>query len=166
MKQNQLARWTAFAEIISAVAIVISLLYVAYEFRRSETLSSKEVNALLFERVQELNSMLIQSPDLAGIVIQAETDSDSLTPDSRLRYLAYQHVFFDSWELAWLYRDDGILDDTTWQEWDSWFIEEARHRPVFGWVENRRQFTGESFRQHVDASLDADNSGSFSTNWK
>lgn len=153
MNQSRLAYWTSFAEIVSAVAIVISLLYVAYEFRRSETLSSKEVNTMLFERVREQNSMIIESPDLARIVIQATTNPTSLSAEDRLRYLAYQHVFFDSWEVAWLYHEDGILDEPTWREWDAWFTGEARGRPRFGWTDNQRHFTGESFRQHVNASL-------------
>jgi len=156
MNQSRLTYWTSIAEIISAVAIVISLLYVAYEFRRSETLSSKEVNSMLFERVREMNFMLIENPDLAEIVIRATEDPASLSPEDRLRYLAFQHVFFDSWEVAWLYHEDGILDEPTWQEWDGWFSGEARLRPIFGWTENRRHFTGESFRQHVEASLATD----------
>jgi len=62
-------------------------------------------------------------------------------------------VFFDSWEVAWLYYEDSILDDTTWQEWNSWFVGEANRMPAFGWTENRRHFTGESFRRHVESSL-------------
>ena len=153
MKKDRLALWTSIAEFISAIAIVISLLYVAYEFRRSETLSSKEVDTMLFERVRELNTMMIESPDLARIVINATNDPESLSPENRLRFLAYQHVFFDSWEMAWLYHEDDILDAETWQSWNSWFVNEARLRPEFGWTENRRHFTGGSFRQHVDRSL-------------
>ena len=108
---------------------------------------------MLFERVRELNTMIIESPDLARIVIDATNDPESLSPENRLRYLAYQHVFFDSWEMAWLYHEDDILDATTWQGWNSWFVGEARRRPEFGWTENRRHFPGGSFRQHVDQSL-------------
>lgn len=153
MKSEKLPTYAAIAEVVSAIAIVISLLYVGYEFRRTGTLSSNEVDTLLFERVREMNTMLIENSDLAELVLLARDHPGELSDADRLRYLAYQHVFFDSWEVAWLYHQDGILEDETWQEWDDWFASEARHRPAFGWTENRRHFTGASFLEHVDEAL-------------
>jgi len=155
MKAEKFQTWAAIAEIVSAIAIVISLLYVGYEFRRTQTLSSNEVDTLLFERVREMNTMLIQHPDLADLVLVARDRPDEMSEADRIRYLAYQHVFFDSWEVAWIYHEDGILEDATWKEWDDWFAAEAGRRPAFGWTENRRHFTGGDFLAHVDQALAA-----------
>ena len=83
----------------------------------------------------------------------AETEPDRLSAPDRLRYLAYQHDFFDTWEIAWYYHADGILDTETWVDWDAWFTEQARAAPAFAWTENRQNFTGLDFRDHVDAVL-------------
>ncbi len=153
MNKKNVQVYASLAEIVSAVAIIISLLYVAYEFRRTETLSSNEVDIMIFERVREANTMLIENGELAGIVIEASNRPEALSESDRLRYLAYQHIFFDSWEIAWIYYQDGILDEPTWREWDRWFSAEAKRRPLFGWAENRHNFTGEEFLRHVDASV-------------
>ena len=153
MKMEKFQKYAAVAEIVSAVAIVISLVYVGYEFRRTQTLSSNDVDKILFERVQEMNGMLIQVPDLANLVLLAQNRSSEIKDADRIRYLAYQHMFFDSWEVSWLYHEDGILDDRSWQEWNEWFASEARARPLFGWVENRRHFPGAEFMDHVDQLL-------------
>jgi hypothetical protein len=145
--------YASLAEIVSALAIIISLLYVASEFRRAETLTSRGVDSILFERTAESNAMLVESPDLADVVIAAARDADALSETDRLRYLAYQHIFFDIWEMAWVYHEDGILDEETWGEWDMWFVAEAKRRPDFSWTESRRHFTGQDFLRHVDQSV-------------
>lgn len=153
MNARKLQAYASLAEVVSAAAIIVSLLYVGYEFRRTGTLTSREVDVILFERSRQANRLLIEASDLADIVVTAETAPETLSPPDRRRFLAYQHDFFDSWEIAWYYREDGILDEATWSDWDEWFTTEARRRPAFAWTENRRHFTGESFRRHVDSVL-------------
>ena len=153
MEQSRVQSYAAVAEVVSAVAIIVSLLYVGYEYRRTSTMSSREADVILFERTREANRILIESPGMADIVVLAETAPQSLSAADRLRFLAYQHDFFDTWEIAWYYHADGILETDTWEEWDEWFSEEARRTPDFAWRETRRHFTGEDFRDHVDRAL-------------
>lgn len=156
MDQNRLQSYASIAEVVSAVAIIISLLYVGYEVRRTSTVTSREADVILFERGRELNRLLIESPGLAEIVVEAETAPDDMSEANRLRYLAYQHDFFDSWEIGWYYHADGILDTDAWLDWDEWFTGEARARPAFAWTQNRHHFTGLDFRDHVDRLLATD----------
>ena len=102
MNARKLQAYASLAEVVSAAAIIVSLLYVGYEFRRTGTLTSREVDVMLFE--------------LGNVVAD-------------------------------------IVDESTWSDWDEWFTAEARRRPTFAWTENRRHFTGESFRRHVDSAL-------------
>jgi len=153
--KRDISFYTSIAEIVSAVAIVISLLYAANEFRQSNTLSTREADLILFERVANENREIVSTPGLAEILVAASEDPDDLSPADRVRFLAFQHNFFDSWEIAWEYHHSGILDAETWEGWDAWFSKEARERPAFGWTENRDDFTGEAFRNHVEAQLAA-----------
>jgi hypothetical protein len=153
MEQSRIQSYAAVAEVVSAAAIIVSLLYVGYEYRRTSTMSSREADVILFERTRESNRILIESPGMADIVHLAETAPEALSPADSLRFLAYRHDFFDTWEIAWYYHADGILETETWEEWDQWFSEEARLAPDFAWRETRRHFTGEGFRDHVDRAL-------------
>lgn len=156
MDARKLQAYASLAEVVSAVAIVLSLLYAANEFRRAGTISGREADVILFERVQEANRQLIETPELAEILVTANEAPDTLSDADRLRFLAYEHDFFDGWEIGWSYHADGILDEETWHEWDEWFTAEARRRPLLGWAENRKHFTGEPFRRHVDEALAVD----------
>lgn len=153
MNEGKLRTYASLAEVVSGVAIVVSLLYVAYEFRRTSTVSSREAEAVLYERGREANRLTIESPGLAEIIVAAEETPESLSDAARVRYLAYQHDFFDTWEIGWDYHSSGILDDDAWSSWNEWFSTEARRRPIFAWTDNRHHFTGLAFRDHVDAVL-------------
>ncbi len=153
MNERKLQLYASLAEVVSALAIIVSLLYVGYEVRRTSIVTAREADVILFERGREANRLLIESPGLAELIVAAETAPEEMSEADRRRFLAYQHDFFDSWEIGWYYWVDGVLDEETWREWDEWFAAEARRRPVFGWTENRRNFTGGDFRDHVDALL-------------
>jgi len=137
MNQKKLEIVVSWARIISALTVIVSLLYVGYEFRRTSALTSQEVDGILFERAQKANSTLVDSPGMADIVLAAARAPDEMSDTDRLRCLAYQHNFFDSWEIAW----------------NEWFAREAMLRPRFGWTENRHNHTGVGFRTHVDEVL-------------
>ncbi len=46
----------------------------------------------------------------------------------------------------------GTLWKGPWDGWNTWFIAEAKRRPLFGWTGNRKHFADE-FLQHVDREL-------------
>lgn len=47
MEQSKLQTYASIGEIISAFAIVVSLIYAGYEFRHSGTLSNRDAESLL-----------------------------------------------------------------------------------------------------------------------
>lgn len=88
----------AIAEVVGAVAVVITLLYVAKELRQnSRTLS---ITALRDTTAQwnDWGTMLATSPDLADIVARANRSSEVLSESEMLRYGAYVQSFFDNVE--------------------------------------------------------------------
>ena len=152
MDKTRLQTYASIGEIVSAVAIVLSLIYAGYEFRQSSTLTSRDVDVHLFERSQETNRMLVESPGLAEILLVGRTNSESLTGADWLRFETYQQMWFNSWEIAWYHHADGILDDVTWNEWNGYFVQASERRNVEVWARIRVDFQGD-FRDHVDASM-------------
>lgn len=153
MNEKKLQVYASLAEVVSGLAIIVSLLYAGYEFRRSHTMSSREADLLLYERLQEANQLIIETPGLAEILLEAATTPEDLPEADRIRLLAFHQDFFESWEIGWYYHEDGILNEVSWSDWDDYFAGEARRRPAFAWGEIRNHFAGESFRQHVDSVL-------------
>jgi len=100
MNQAKLQIYASLAEVVSAVAIVVSLLYVGSEFRRTNTVSSREADVALYERLEDANRMLVETPGLAETLVTWETTPEDLSEADRRRLLAFQQNFFETWELG------------------------------------------------------------------
>jgi hypothetical protein len=153
MDRNRVQTVASIAEIISAFGLIVSLLYAGYEFRRSTTVTSSDAATVLTERFRESNRLLIESPGLAEIVLAGRAGSADLSEADRLRFQTFEKEFFNSWEAAWLYHVDGILDAPTWADLDEYFAVAAKRRTAEVWVGIREDFPEDLFRAHVNAIM-------------
>lgn len=133
-------KWVDWSQILSAVLVVVSLVYVAIEVRQSVKLGSADVETEIYDRLYDMGRMIVESDGLAGIVLRAREDIGQLTPEERFRYAQYQLLFFDTWEFAAVQYDDGVLGAEDWVSWECWFIREARRRPPEAFEDNLRSY--------------------------
>jgi homoserine trans-succinylase len=152
MKKINLGTAVSIAEIISSFAIVASLVYVGYEFKRSETLTNRDADDIIYGKISDINHLIIETPDLAEIILKTKSSPSQLSAQDSLRYLAFEHLFYDSWESAWNYYNEGVLDKEIWESWDKWFKSEAKRRSLLAWEGNRKHFSG-NFLNYVDNLL-------------
>lgn len=152
MNREDFRFYASIAEVVSAIAIVVSLLYVGYEIRQSVVFSSRDIEELLYSRQQEDNRILIENGDIAQIVVTAQDNPDQLSPADRMRYLAFMHNFYDNWEIAFYSHSDGVLRDGAWDSWNEYYLRQAKHHPKFAWTANRHNFPGQ-FSEYVDGIL-------------
>ena len=97
--------------------------------------------------------MLVENAELADIVVRAGKNQEALSEAELRRYLAYQHMFYDTWEFAFSSWQDGILTDGSWTSWNNFFAGEAQRHPDFVWPAVRHHF-GAAFQGFVDKSLE------------
>ena len=152
MKKIDLSKYVPLAEIISSLAIVISLLYAVTQYQRSNTLSNRDVENILYENMKEMSKMVADNEGLANLIVKAYSDTVPLTPAEKLRYLAFEHIFFDSWESAWSYYQDGIFEKENWESWNTWFVSELKTKPAISWEGNRKNYNGD-FLDYINSIM-------------
>jgi len=153
MRTDNLKKWTAIAEIASAVAVVISLIYVGYEIRRSTMESYADVRAELLSYSRDRRVLVLENANLARILTKGYADPATLTPDEALQFDNYVQLHFVAWESAFISRENGILSEEDWREWNIWFVATANRDPDFVWKRVRQTLTYGPFLQHVDSAL-------------
>jgi len=141
IKKSDLDNIASIFQILSSIAILISIIFLFNEYTRSGTLNEKNVENLVYDRMMELDRLIIENPEMAEIVIKAYSGQDSLTETETIRYLAYEHIFFDSWETLWVSYKDGLVAETTWNDWNRWFREEAKKKPSKALTGNLHNFS-------------------------
>ena len=104
----------ALGEILGAVAVVITLLYLSKQIRQNSR--SVQVAALRDTTSQwnHWSELLATSPDLAEIVVRGNHSFKGLTEADALRYGAFVQTFFDNVEssltLVQIHKVDQDID--------------------------------------------------------
>ena len=154
MFERKLNAWVAIAEIISAVAVVISLIYVGLEIRSSTLASEADIQAELLSHTAQRRYLVIESSDLSSLLAKGYADPARLSPDETLRFQSYIELLYVAWERAYMTKAAGVLSDELFDGWNNWFISVAEGDPAFVWPLVRdSQVWLPDFVRHVNISL-------------
>ena len=152
LKKIKLDTVVSIANIVSSIVLIISIIILINEYRRSEVVNEKAIENLVYNRMMELDRIVIENSDLAEILSKANTNSGSLSKVDTIRYLAYEHVFYDSWETLWVGFQNGVVREETWNDWNEWFISEFKKKPALSWQGNLEKFST-LFLEYLNSDL-------------
>lgn len=109
--------WTAvgaIAELLSAVAVVVSLLYVAAQVKASTRQTRREAGRDLAARVSDVSQTVAADPELGRLLVQGGADPEVLSQGDQARFRALMNALFRGFEQQYLLRREGALDDESW----------------------------------------------------
>jgi hypothetical protein len=151
---RKLSTWVEIAELISAAAVVISLVYVGFQIHRSTLESDADIQAELLSYTVQRRYLVVESSDLSSLLVKGYADPTQLSPDETLRFQKYIEIFFVAWERAYSARVAGVFSEELFDGWNRWFVSVAQHDPAFVWPMVRdSQSWDPGFIQHVNESL-------------
>ncbi|MDX1499407.1 MAG: hypothetical protein R3176_05895 [Woeseiaceae bacterium] len=114
MKKLSLSDLANLAEIIGAIAIVVSLIYVGQELKAN----TAAVQAASLQSItnSSATSMLtvVESHDFAVVRLQGDRDPLQLSEADRLRYVLYQRQMWLHFQNVWTQWKLGVIDDGVW----------------------------------------------------
>ena len=152
---DKVEKWAALAQIASAFAVVLSLIYVGLQLDESTRVARNGTHQSILQLKHEWDSWLIVDDDLADLVTRAQS------PDSASVFNGPEHARFERyvtsglniWEYAYYSRVSEILGDDEWGAWDRSF-EQKVLQPSWDsiWVKLRPAY-GTEFARHVDSVL-------------
>ena len=105
--------WTkasAISEILSSVAILVTLFYLVIEIQQNAEATRAGVRQSILASDQQFLQMIISDPELNLMWYKQDLNAEERT---RLSYFLITHVRMR--ENNWLQHQNGILDDATWQ---------------------------------------------------
>lgn len=109
--------WTALsaiAELLSAVAVVVSLLYVAAQLKASTRQARRDAGRDLATRVSAVSMAVAADPELGQLLVQGGANPEVLSPGNQARFRALMNALFRGLEQQYLLRQEGALDDESW----------------------------------------------------
>lgn len=104
-------------EIVGIVAVVVSLLILAYEIRQNTDTSAANALFELNEAARQTQFLEATDPILAPLIIKAEKDLDTLTESEQYRYRRWVFAHLNLFESAWNHHHRGVISDADLEAW-------------------------------------------------
>ncbi len=156
MKKLTLTEWAAAGEIVGTIAVVISLLFVAYSINRNTDATQASSENILFERHTDLANQFMLDPTLAELMVKRRNGDADLTEVEIIRWEKYELNMLDIWALAHSRHQRELLSEDQWVTWDRYFTHmfsnEGEAISKSRWEELQYGFDTEFWR-HVSAAL-------------
>ena len=150
----KLSDWANVAEIVGAVAVIVTLAYVAVQIEQNTIAVEASTRQGRLDFGWQQTELLITEPGLATLVMEAELNADDLDKEERLVFYEFTTWRMATWELTYQEHADGLLDVETWAAWNGYFMLMTEGKPGYKkFFRDTRQQWGSRFMVHVDESL-------------
>ena len=149
--------WTAIGalgEVLGAVAVVLSLVYVAAQVRHNTTALSRAASADAIAGIRNWNQTLIEDPVMTRIFGQGVEDINSLDADGRARFVILMLNCLKTFEDMHYQFSKGAMEPEVWQGWEQLARIYMTRPGVRQYWSERRQVFSPAFQQWFE-SLDA-----------
>ena len=98
-------------EVIGAIAVIASLIYLAFEIRQNTRAMRQAATQDIIRSLNEQSRCLVESSDLAALYFKASQRPGDLTGEERFRFQMLLAYVFSNFELAVEYIREGLLGD-------------------------------------------------------
>ena len=133
MRKLTLSEWAEIAEVIGAIAVVVSLIYVGVQVRDNTTEVRASNRQQLVGRAHNATNNVATSPELAGAFAKVAAN-EQLTPSETMQYNFFvRSMLYDVQEAYLLYRE-ARLDEGYWSTRAALFeiyMQQARARQIY-----------------------------------
>ena len=154
MKKRSLSEWASIAEIIGTIAVVVSLLTVAYTIDRNTKALSRQGIDQLYDAHRELLLLMAADHDLALIHKRALHDLQSFDEKERAQYEHVLMITLDIWEKSIHAENDGLIAEEDIKPWHDFYrkwVQRRMNREL--WDEIKWNWESPELHERVESAL-------------
>ena len=140
----------AVSELIGAVAVVISLLYLARQIRDSSRIERLNARYAVSQALLSAFSRIDEDPELHRVWVAARDGGEELVEEDQERLGRFLYQYFVQLSLAYGYSE---IDPEIRARYEPNLIRFLRSAVVRSWWSRQREFFTEPFRSEVDLHL-------------
>lgn len=138
------------AEIIAALAVIASLVYVARELSQTNSMMRVSAANERIQREYELLDSLIADREVAELWCKGDSAFASLDAVDQQRLVFFERRAIILWHHLFQLRQQGLYSDEDWH-WNEWIIQHIGLRQAVraAWTQFRDSYT-QPFRDYID----------------
>jgi hypothetical protein len=142
---------SAIGQIVGALAVVISLIYLAREVRSNARAARLAAMRSTLDAFNRLSEQIAEHPDLAELFNRGLGDFESLQGVDRTRFNSHMHQIFRNVEDAYHQHLEGHLDPRVWRGLEVVLRDIISTPGIQAWWRLHSQwFAGDEFAKFID----------------
>ena len=153
MRKLQVSEWGSIAEVVSAIAVVISLIYVGLEVHRNTVTQVQASTQALITDINRTYEIIAEDSELSCIYMRARVDFSDLSAHEQLRFSAFMMMATRSLEDLHAQWMEGLVDARIWAGFDRQMSESSQAPGFSQWWATRRQFFSDEFQAFFDSKI-------------
>ena len=150
MTKRNLNEWAAISEIVGTLAVVISLLFVAFSLRQNTRLMQAANDNFIYQTQDAILSTLVEDPSLVSIYIK-HRNNEELTDIELERIFDQELRDLFMWEVAYARQLEGLYSPNQWEALNKAYSAQFTTGFPDEWSAEARVWFGDDFAAHVDA---------------
>jgi hypothetical protein len=150
MSLNDLAN---LGQVIGAVAVVISLFYVASQIRQNTNAVRSATAQTVHEHFAKWYHLVAADDDLSRIVANGLRDYVSLSEQERVRFIATFMAFLSYSQNAFLKWREGLFASPLWLGWELVIMNLVCAPGGKAFWKDRAYMFGDEFRRYIETDL-------------
>ncbi len=154
--REKLQEYALVAEIIGAVAVVISLIYVGVGVRQNTAAVQVANHQAIVAMDTEKNTWL-RDQKFAAIYETARSNFDQLSPVESRQYLTFVADTLNAWEFAFITHENGAMADNIWNGWDGFYRSELETKAFSSFWETQSDGFSPAFRIYLNSIASSSN---------
>ncbi|HEX9813616.1 MAG TPA: hypothetical protein VGB31_01565 [Myxococcota bacterium] len=112
----------SLGEFIGAIAVVVSLAYLALQVRHNTRAVRSSMHQEMVESTLRIAESVSDNPDVGRIVLKADDDYDNLTSEERIRFEAYAERVFGNFESVFYSYRNSMIEQDLWESWEASYL--------------------------------------------
>jgi len=143
----------AIGELVSAIAVVVTLAYVAMQLRQNTDAMRSSTWQSIQDAEQRYDTLLVSNPELITLFLRGGTQGRAalIEPESALRYDLVAKQLIDLFHTHHYQHEIGMITDDWWQSWVLQYEDAIGSFPGFREaMKQRYPFYRPSFQRFVD----------------
>ena len=144
----------SLGEIVGAIAVVVSLLYLAVQVRQNTRAQRLENASRILDRTASMQGALSRDPAMSVLFSKGVSDTSKLTPQERIQFTWAMYEFFGALEFMFIAAKENSIPEEIWQRWSAaaaWWL---TFPGVQAWWEVRPIPFAEGFSTYIESLLD------------
>ena len=141
------------AEIIAAIAVIASLIYLAKQLGQTNAMMRVSAANSRIEREYDLLSGIINSREIAEYWCKGGSSFDKLDEVDQQRLIFFERRAIVLWHHLFSLRQQGLYSDDDWY-WNEWVIQNIGRRQSIreAWSQFRDSYK-EPFQEYIDGQF-------------